>query len=103
MLREAFIAIAKDLREQEDLKNKVKGAVTYPIIIFFFLILAISVVMVYVVPQLMPIIGNMSGELPLTTRALIWTSTFMKENIFILLFTLTGIGLILLGYIRTEK
>lgn len=67
---------------------------TYPVIILLFLILAVSVVMIYVVPQLLPILGNMTGDLPLTTRALIGTSNFLKENIFFLLASLLGIGLI---------
>lgn len=56
MIQESFLAISNDLRSQEDLKNKVTSAMTYPVIIILFLILAISVVMVYVVPQLLPIL-----------------------------------------------
>jgi type II secretory pathway component PulF len=59
-LQEAFLAIAKDLRAQDELKTKVFGALTYPFIIMVFLLIALSVVMVYVVPQLLPIIGQMS-------------------------------------------
>jgi type II secretory pathway component PulF len=80
MIQESFLAIANDLRGQEELKNKITSAMTYPVIIILFLILAISVVMVYVVPQLMPIIGSMAGDLPFTTRALIGTSNFLKDN-----------------------
>lgn len=44
-----------------------------------FLFIALSVVMIYVIPQLMPIIGEMTGELPWTTRTLVGTSNFFKE------------------------
>ena len=94
MIQQSFLAIANDLRGQEELKNKITSAMTYPVIIMLFLVLAISIVMIYVVPQLMPIIGNMTGELPFTTKALIWTSTFLKDNIIFILITLAGIGLI---------
>ena len=60
MIQESFLAIASDLRGQEDLKNKITSAMTYPLIIMLFLILAISIVMIYVVPQLMPILGNVT-------------------------------------------
>lgn len=51
-----------------------------------FLSLALAVVMIYVVPQLMPIIGNLSGELPWTTQALIGSSRFLQANyIYIIL------------------
>jgi type II secretory pathway component PulF len=95
MIQGAFLAIATDLRSQEDLKNKITSAMTYPVIIMFFLVLAVSVVMIYVVPQLMPIIGNMSGELPLMTKALIGTSEFLKNNIILLILALLAFGLII--------
>ena len=60
MLQKAFLSIAEDLRSQEELRGKIIGAMTYPVIIMFFLLLALTVVMVYVVPQLMPVIGAMS-------------------------------------------
>lgn len=82
MLGITFAAIARELRMQEDLKRKVYGALAYPFIIFFFLILALIVVMVYVIPQIMPIIAEMTTDIPFSTRSLIFVSDFMKNNIF---------------------
>lgn len=60
MLQSSFLAIASDLRGQDELRSKITSAMTYPVIIMFFLVLAVMVVMVYVVPQLIPIISSMS-------------------------------------------
>ena len=60
MLQKAFLALANDLRDQEVLRGKIIGAMTYPVIVMIFLGLAFIVVMVYVVPQLLPIISQMS-------------------------------------------
>lgn len=102
MIQESFLAIANDLRGQEELKNKITSAMTYPIIIMVFLVLAITIVMIYVIPQLMPILWGVTGELPITTKALIWTSTFLKENILLIIVGFAWIGLIGLWYTRTE-
>lgn len=59
MIQKSFLAVAADLRSQEELRSKISSAMTYPIIIMIFLCIAISVVMIYVIPQLMPIIGNL--------------------------------------------
>lgn len=59
MIQKAFMAVSLDLRSQEELRGKITSAMTYPIIIFLFLCIAISVVMIYVIPQLMPIIGDL--------------------------------------------
>jgi type II secretory pathway component PulF len=102
MIQESFLAIASDLRGQEELKNKIVSAMTYPVIIILFLILAISIVMIYVIPQLMPIIGGMSDDLPFTTRALIGTSSFLQDNFLFIFIALAGFILISVGFSRTE-
>jgi MSHA biogenesis protein MshG len=78
MIQESFLSIAKDLRIQDDLKNKIKSAMTYPVIILFFLLIAVSIVMIYVIPQLTPILASSESKLPLMTKALIGTSDFLQ-------------------------
>ncbi len=102
MIQKSFLAIANDLRAQDELRSKVMGALTYPFIILLFLGLALSVVMVYVVPQLMPIIGNLSSELPWTTRTLIGSSEFLKGNFIYIILTLIAVFFIFQWYTRTD-
>ncbi len=102
MLDESFEAIARQLRMQEDLERKVLGALTYPFIILFFLVLALIVVMVYVIPQIMPMIADMATEIPWSTRSLVATSDFFKENIIYIILSMVGLTLIFLGFIRTK-
>lgn len=84
MLRISFDSIAKEMRMQEDLRRKVVGALTYPFIIMLFLLLALIVVMVYVIPQIMPIILEMTTDVPLSTRSLVAVSSFLSHNILLL-------------------
>jgi type II secretory pathway component PulF len=102
MLQVTFGSIAKELRMQEELRRKVIGALTYPFIILLFLTLALIVVMVYVIPQIMPIIAEVSGDLPLSTRSLVAVSNFMKENFLAALITIGAASLIFSGYSQTE-
>lgn len=67
-----------------------------------FLVLALIVVMVYVIPQIMPIIAEMTTEIPLSTRSLIAVSDFLANNIFILFLGLIAFGLLIYGYSNTE-
>ena len=88
MLKEAFQSIARELRMQEDLRRKVIGALTYPFVIMFFLVLALIIVMTYVVPQIMPIIAEMTSEVSFSTRSLIWVSNFLRHNMIFLILSL---------------
>ncbi len=103
MLSTSFWAIARELRMQEELKKKIEWALTYPFIIFFFLILALMVVMVYVIPQIMPIISEMATEIPWSTRSLVATSNFLKGNIFSIIVFFTAFGLIFSGFVHTPS
>lgn len=103
MLKDTFMAISMELRMQEELRTKVLGALTYPIIILIFLVLAIAVVMVYVIPQIMPVIVEMATELTFSTRSLIAVSDFLRSNIiWILLFVISSV-LIFRGFVVTES
>lgn len=103
MIQQAFLAIAKDLRSQEELRNKIISAVTYPFIIILFLFIALSVVMVYVIPQLMPIIADASSELPWSTRTLVAASSFFRDNFIFIIMILLAWGLFFQGYTRSEQ
>ena len=102
MLKDAFMAIASELRMQEDLRRKVIGALTYPFVIMFFLVLALTVVMTYVVPQIMPIIAEMTTEVSLSTRSLIWVSNFLRHNMIFIIIVLIALALIFRGYTMTD-
>ncbi len=102
MIQESFLAIANDLRAQDELRSKVMAALTYPFIIFIFLGLALCVVLIYVVPQLMPIIGNLTSDLPWTTRTLIGSSEFLKGNFIYIILIAIAVYFIFQGYTRTD-
>lgn len=102
MMKDTFMEIARELRMQEDLKRKVIGALTYPIIILIFLILAVTVIMIYVIPQIMPVIVEMATELSFSTRSLIATSDFLRENIYWILGVLIAVMLIFRGFVTTD-
>lgn len=64
------------LRWIDELQSKIKKATRYPIILLFAVIGTITVMMGYVVPQIVGFIKNMDQELPWYTVALMSTSEF---------------------------
>lgn len=94
-LHRSFMSLAEDIRNRDDLRKKILSAMTYPLIIVGFLLTAIVVVMVFVIPKLLPLFETSETELPLSTRSLIATSNFISGNFFLLLF-LVIIGVVAL-------
>lgn len=81
--------LSEEFKKQYELKQTIKNALTYPIVILIFLVISVLVVMLYVIPALMPLFEESNTDLPLATQALIWVSSFIWNNfIAIVLFIL---------------
>lgn len=79
-MQNSFENLAVELRNQDDLKSKVKWALTYPFIIVLFLAGAILTIMTYVIPKLEPLFESTGVELPMATQSLVFTSRFVEGN-----------------------
>ena len=102
-IQKSFMNLAKQLREQEELKKKITGALTYPLIIMVFLGIAVTVIMTYVIPKIQPLFVSNDVELPFATKSLIATSDFMINNFVLLLFVIIGAVVGLQAYMKTDS
>lgn len=87
-LEDVLQILAIQLEKDHNIRSKVKGAMIYPSIILFAMILIGVLIMIFVVPSLTKIFSEMDIELPLTTRIIIGTSAFLKNNMIITLLVL---------------
>jgi len=102
-MQDSLTMLSDTLKNKHNLKKKVKGSLTYPLIIMIFLVLAIGIVMVYVIPSIMPLFADADVELPLATKALIATSDFISNNILLILLTIISAVLFIIWYKNTES
>ena len=85
-LEEVLDILALQLKKSHELTSKVKGAMMYPAVIVFAMIVIGVLMMIFVVPTLLNIFKDMDAELPFTTKVIIFISdTFQNHGIFILL------------------
>lgn len=102
-LVESLAKISEDLKKIYELKNKVKWALIYPMIIFIFLFLAIIVVLTYVIPAIKPLFDNSEVELPYATKALIFTSDFIINNFLLIILALFSLFVLFIWYKNTNN
>ncbi|MEK7120468.1 MAG: type II secretion system F family protein [Patescibacteria group bacterium] len=88
--------IANQMEKANTLRKKIIGAMIYPLIIFFVMIMIGVLMLIYVVPTLTATFKELDVELPITTRSIIFTSDFMKGNSFV--FILILLAIFLAGY-----
>ena len=99
--------ILKDLADQNEKEYKlisaVKGAVTYPILIIIFMIFAGAILMTIVVPKFATLFADASVKLPLATKILISTSTFLSKFWYIILLVLIAVFIWLRYYLKSQN
>ena len=95
--------LASNIKSIYELKKKIKSSLTYPAIIFLFLIVAIVIILTYVIPTLIPLFNEYDAELPFSTKALISTSDFLIENWLLLIFLIISVVIALLIYKNTDS
>ena len=68
---------ADEFKLEDDLKRKIRGAMTYPIVMAVVGIGVVSFMLTYVVPKISELFEDMHQTLPLPTRILIGMSDFL--------------------------
>ncbi len=88
-LDEVLKNLTVQMKKDHALVSKVKGAMTYPIVVIVAMIGAGVAMITFVVPKLLEVFQQNNAQLPLPTRILIWLSdTLIHQGIWI------GLGLI---------
>ena len=95
--------LADDAEKAYSIKNKVKSAMMYPIVILLLLVAVIVAMMVWVVPKLTDLFAATGGELPFLTKILITTSDFLRTNSKELILGLLVFVVIVAMYKRTDS
>lgn len=83
---DALMNIAAELENFQKIKGKVKGAMTYPIVLIVFALGAVAVLLVKVVPTF---VGLFAGhELPQITQWMLMASDFMQKYWWVIVLVL---------------
>ncbi len=98
-----LVRLADFTEAQAALRNKIIGAMLYPLIMIFVGIAIVGILFVVVIPKVTTIFNDMQVALPWTTQLLISTSTFARDYWYVILF---GVPLLIVGakkWIGTPK
>lgn len=75
------------------LTQKVKSSMTYPKILIVLLIVVVTIIMGYVIPQFSSLFAMME-KLPFATRALLGISDFVKQKWYVVLFVMAVVYIV---------
>lgn len=81
--------MAEHFEKEHKTQQKVKSAMTYPVIVCIVAILVVIIMLTLVVPKFIGMFETAGAELPIPTKILISMSGFLKNNGIVLLIGLT--------------
>lgn len=85
---------------REQIRQKVLGAMIYPIVLTIMCFGIVSGLLVYVVPKVVEVFESSRAKLPFITRALIGTSDFLREHGIWLLLGIVAAVVLFLRWLR---
>ena len=85
------------------LKRKVKGALTYPIIVLAISALVIGVILIFVIPVFEQMFADFGGSLPVPTQMVVNLSNFVKSYFLVIIGAVVVTVFLFKKYYKTEK
>lgn len=95
--------LADYIQKQNQLRNKVSAALTYPAILVVIGIGVVTFLMSFVVPKILTLFAGLKKELPLPTKILKASSELVVSYWWVILAVVIGITVVMKLISRTEK
>jgi len=92
--------VAYQIEKQNQLRRRVKGAMTYPLVVLAFAILVLIGLLLFLVPVFENIFADLGGDLPIMTKVTVGASDIMRAYWFIIF---PAVGLAYWGFRRYLK
>jgi type IV pilus assembly protein PilC len=98
-----LIALADMIETEVRLRGKIKSAMTYPVAVVALVVLIMSAMLLFVVPQFESIFSQLGGTLPLPTRGLMFLSDVFKSYWYIVFGGAITARFLFRRYKKTDK
>src|SRR6202049_3924253 len=79
-LDNSFLRLCEYLSQDQDVQDRVKSAVRYPLIVIGVIGIAIAVITVFVIPNFAPLFKVLGNDIPLPTRIIMGTSEIARAH-----------------------
>jgi len=100
-LDSVLLQVAENYESEVKLRGKVKSAMTYPVVVFVMAILAVTGMLLFIVPIFAKMFSQLGGTLPLPTRILVMLSDILRHY-FPIVLVLFIAGVITWGKVKNK-
>jgi type IV pilus assembly protein PilC len=103
ILDTVLLRLSTFLEKNETLVRKVKGAMIYPGVILTVAVIAVSVLLIFVIPTFQNMFASVDLALPAPTRLVIWLSEMIQSYYWAILGVIFGVIWITRMYYKTSQ
>ena len=89
-LEGVFLRLEEHIKKREQIMTRIVTAMIYPVILMLLGSSAILVMMTFVIPKFVVVFSSFGAELPLATRVLMSTASFMQAYWYLLILGVAG-------------
>jgi general secretion pathway protein F len=102
-LEVVLLRLADFTEAQMKLKSRIKGALTYPIIMAVVGAIMFGVIFTVVIPKITKIFVGMKRAVPLPTQICMWISNFLLNYWYLVIIGIFAVWYLFIRYINTKK
>lgn len=102
-LDEALQRVANQQEKDAAMASKIKGAMTYPIIVLVVIVGVMAFMMFTVVPQVEKLYHDLKKDLPILTQIMVGAANFLVNFWWIVIIVLVVGGYFFFQYLKTES
>jgi type IV pilus assembly protein PilC len=102
VLDTVLLQLADQIEAEVELRRRIKSAMTYPVAVVALVLLILTAMLLFVVPQFESIYATLGGTLPLPTRILLGLSRGIRTYWWLVIGTGVGFGFALSRYKKTD-
>ena len=99
-MAEAFDRVASLARQQNEVRSRIVGSLTYPAVLILLCVAVIIVLLTFILPRFKDMFEQLDVDLPFMTHAMIESSNFLMEQWIVVLIAL---GAVISGIITFFK
>jgi type IV pilus assembly protein PilC len=78
-LDSVLVQVADNYEAEVKLRGKVKAAMTYPVVVLVMALMAVTVMLIFIVPVFAKMFADLGGDLPAPTRVLVFLSGVLRR------------------------
>ncbi|MBP7967313.1 type II secretion system F family protein [Candidatus Woesebacteria bacterium] len=95
--------IKQHMQKEMEFIDKIRSAMIYPIMIFIVFLLVLIMILVFVMPKMASVFSRMKADLPLPTKIMIATSSFIVNHYIALIAGIIAFIILFIVVYKTKK